>query len=429
MTTQKLHILFSVLVILILIAAFFSAAEIGMMSINRYRLRNLVRKKNPAAKRVSQLLERPDRLLGIILIGNNFANIFASAVATIIAVKLFGDIGVAIATVLLTLIILIFGEITPKTLAALYPEKIAFPSALVLKWLLFFLYPIVWIINTISNGLLRLFRVKLVKGGLDTISHEELRTIVREATGKTLSMYQEMLLSVLDLQKVTVDDIMVPRNEIIGIDLEQDWEEILKQLTVSQHTRLPVYRETIDQVEGMLHLRRALNLLAQNRLNKKTLSEIAGEIYFVPEGTPLNIQLLNFRQKKQRSGLVVDEYGDILGLITLEDILEEIVGEFTTNLAAARKDIQRQKDGSYLVDGSITIRELNRIMKWDFPTHGPKTLNGLIIEYLETLPSTDICLRLAGYPIEIDAVEENKIKTARIWPRLRSRVKEGKHEK
>jgi Mg2+/Co2+ transporter CorB len=265
-----------------------------------------------------------------------------------------------------------------------------------------------------------LLGIKLKRGGLDTISHEELRTIVREASGKTLSSYQKMLLSILDLQKVIVEDIMVPRNEIIGIDIESDWEDILRLLTISQHTRLPIYRETIDQIEGIVHLRRALNLLAQNSLNKQTLLEAAEEPYFVPEGTPLNVQLVNFRKRKRRSALVVDEYGDILGLITLEGILEEIVGEFTTSLAAAaRKDIHRQKDGSYLVDGSVTIRELNRIMSWEFPTEGPKTLNGLIVEHLEALPATGIALRLAGYPIEIVEVEENKVKTARIWPKLR----------
>jgi len=419
LNTGTLHLLIGLLIFLILLSAFFSAAEIGMMSLNRYRLRNLVRQKNATAKRVNDLLERPDRLLGVVLIGNNFANILASSVATFIALKLFGDVGVAIATVILTAVILIFAEITPKTLAALYPEKVAFPSSLPLKILLFLMYPLVWLINGIANGILRLMGIKLKRGVLDTISHEELRTIVREATGKSISMYQEMLLSILDLQKVTVEDIMIPRNEIIGIDIEQDWDIILEQLSVSQHTRLPVYRETIDRVEGMIHLRHALNLNAQNKLTKQNLLAIAGPVYFVPEGTSLNVQLINFRQEKQRIGLVVDEYGEILGLITLEDILEEIVGEFTTNLPTARKDIQRQKDGSYLVDGSATIRELNRTMKWELPSRGPKTLSGAIVEYLETLPRTDVCLRLAGYPIEIDEVEENKVKVARIWPKLR----------
>lgn len=427
MNSSILHLLITLLIFLIFCAAFFSAAEIGLMSLNRYRLRHLVRKRYPAALRVSKLLERPDRLLGLILIGNNFANILASAVATVIAIHLYGDYGVLIATILLTMVILIFAEITPKTLAALHPERIAFLCSGVLKILLFILFPFVWLSNAVSNGILRTFGVKLKRGGLDTISHEELRTIVREATGKAVSHYQDMLISILDLQKIMVEDIMVPRNEIIGINIEENWESILKQLTTSQHTRLPVYSETIEKVRGILHLRHALNLLADNRLDKKTLLEITSEAYFVPESTPLNTQLINFRRERCRSALVVDEYGEILGLITLEDILEEIVGEFTTNLPAARKNILLQKNGSYLVDAGITIRELNRIMKWEFPVAGPKTLSGLIVEYLEALPNKEVCLRLAGYPIEIEEIEENTVKTARIWPKLRQQPRES-HE-
>lgn len=418
MTKTELHFLIILLIFLILLAAFFSAAEISMVSLNRYRLRHM-RKKNRAAMRVSKLLERPDRFLGVVLIGNNFANILASAIATIIAVRLWGDIGVALATVFLTLIILIFAEIAPKTLAALYPERIAFSSSLFLQFLLTVLYPIVWIINGITNNLLRMFGIKLKRGGLDTISHEELHTLLREATGKTLSTSQDMLISILDLQKATVNDIMVPRNELIGIDMNEEWEKILQQLTISQHTRMPVYRETIDQVEGMLHLRDVLNLAAQNRLTKKNLLAIMDKPYFVPINTPLNVQLMNFRLRKLRSALVVDEYGEIMGLVTLEDILEEIVGEFTTNLAATHKHVVRQRDGSYLVDGSLTIREINRLKHWQLPTEGPKTLNGLIIENLEMLPIPGVCLRLAGYPIEIIEVEENKINTVKIWPKLR----------
>lgn len=419
---QSLHIWIIVLILLIFISAFFSAAEISMMSLNRYRLRHLVRKNNAVAKRVSQMLERPDRLLGVILIGNNFANILASAVATVVAVKLFGDVGVAVATILLTFIILIFAEITPKTLAALYPEKISFPISLPLKVLLVIFYPIVWIVNGISNTIIRMFGIKLKRGGLDTISHEELRTIVREATGKTTAS-QEMLLSVLDLQKVSVDDILIPRNEIVGIDLDNEWEDILEQLKYVQHTRLPIYRETIERVEGMLHLRRALNLLSEDRLTKESLIAVADPVYFVPEGTPLNIQLINFRQQKTRSALVVDEYGEILGLITLEDILEEIVGEFTTSLATTRMHVERQKDGSYLLDGGISIRELNRVMNWELPiSESARTLNGMIIEYLEMIPTTQLCMRLEGYPIEIMEIEENRIKTVRIWPKKRKKT-------
>lgn len=418
MNSADLHYLIVILVFLIVLAAFFSATEIGMMSLNRYRLRHM-QKKHPAAMRVGKLLERPDRFLGLVLIGNNFANIFASAIATIIAVRLWGDFGVLISTILLTLIILIFAEIAPKTLAALYPERVAFSSGLLLQFLLWIFYPAVWIVNGISNGLLRLLGVKLKKGGLDTISHEELHTLLRESTGKNLASYQEMLLSILDLQKITVNDIMVPRNEIIGIDLEEDWQQILNQLTLSQHTRLPVYRESIDHVEGMLHVRRALNLIANNQLNKGSLLQIADKPFFVPGGTPLNVQLLNLRQHKVRSAFIVDEYGQILGLVTLEDILEEIVGEFTTNLSERTPRLVPARDGSFLVDASSTVRELNRSQHWELPAQGPKTLSGVIVEHLEMLPQVGICLRLGGYPLEIVAVEENTVKTARIWPKLR----------
>ncbi|MGB6977134.1 MAG: HlyC/CorC family transporter [Gammaproteobacteria bacterium] len=418
--TENLHILIALLLILIAFSAFFSAAETSMMATNRYRLRHLIRQKHRAAKRVLQLLRRPDRLLGVILIGSTFANILAASVATLIAASQFGKLGVALSPVILTFVILILAEVTPKTLAALYPERIAFIAAWPLKVLLALLYPIVWVVNTIANSLLRFFSIKVRTKEIESLTHEELRTIVHEATGKISGPYQEMLLHILDLDKATVEDIMIPRQDVIGIDINDAWENILQQLTVIQHTRLPLYRESIDNVLGILHLRKALNLLAQNRLDKSSLLKCADEAYFVPEGTPLNVQLIQFRQEKHRSALVVDEYGDIQGLITLEDILEEIVGEFTTNLPAMNKAIQWQKDGSYLVDGGIMVRELNRLLHLKFPTEGPKTLNGLIIEYLESLPATGISLRIAGYPLEIITIEENTVKTAQIWPALYS---------
>jgi Mg2+/Co2+ transporter CorB len=417
---ENLHLLIVSLLILIACSAFFSAAETSMMAINRYRLRHLIRQKHRAAKRVLQLLRRPDRLLGVILIGGTFANILAASVATLIAASEFGKLGVALSPVILTLIVLILAEVTPKTLAALHPEKTAFIVVWPLKLLLIVLYPIVWVVNSIANGLLRFFRIKVRNKEIEAFTPDELRTIVHEATGKISGPYQEMLLHILDLDKATVEDIMIPRHDIIGIDLNDTWEAILQQLTVSQHTRLPLYRESIDAVLGILHLRKALNLLAQNRLTKTSLLKCADEVYFVPEGTPLNVQLIQFRQKKCRSALVVDEYGDIQGLVTLEDILEEIVGEFTTNFPAVSREIYPQKDGSYLVDGSIPVRELNRLLHLTLPTEGPKTLNGLITEYLESLPTVGISLRVAGYPIEIIAIEENTVKTAQIWPKLRS---------
>lgn len=384
------------------------------MSINRYRLRHLARKNNHAAIRVSRLLERPDRLLGVILIGNTFANIFASAIATVITVHYFGAIGVVIATVVMTFILLIFAEVTPKTVAALYPEQTSFPASFVLLILLKTLYPFVWLTNGIVNGLLSLFNIQVKEKVLDHLSHEELRTLVNDTMSKMSGEYKNLMLGVLDLGGITVDDIKVPRNDIIGINLDDDWGDILEQLSTGAYTRLPIYRESIDDVLGILHVRKVMNLFSQQKLNKHTLLNAAEEVYFIPEGTSLNVQLMNFRLEKKRIGLVVDEYGDIQGLITLEDILEEIVGEFTTDIDTIHKDIRQQKDGSYFIDGSVSVRELNRLLHWQLPTKGPKTLNGLIVEHLEMIPESAVCLKIADYPLEIIEIEENTVKTVHV---------------
>lgn len=418
MNTLPAHLLLFLLILLILLAAFFSSTETGMMSINRYRLRHHARKGHPAAIRVSKLLERPDKLLGIILIGSTFANIFASAVATVLAVRFWQNIGVALTTLILTLVILIFAEITPKILAALYPEPVAYFTSFPLKILLKVLYPLVWASSGIANGLLRLFHIeRKADHKLDVLTHEELRTVVYEAVGKSATGYQEMLLGILDLGKATVEDIMVPRNEIIGINLEDSFAAICQQLQTCQHTRLPLYRGSIDNVEGMLHIRKVLHLFAQNTLTKENLLTAADQVYFVPEGTPLNNQLYHFQQQQDRIGLVVDEYGDIQGLVTLEDILEEIVGQFTTTLASPTDEITPQKEGTYLIDGGVNIRELNRILNWDLPMDGPKTLNGLILEYLQTIPQSVICLEIDGYRLEVLEIEGNFIKKVLAFPK------------
>lgn len=405
------------LIFLIFLSAFFSSTETGMMSINRYRLRHLAKKHHSGAIRVSELLERPDKLLGIILIGSTFANIFASAVATILAVRFWGEVGVTWTTLILTLVILIFAEITPKILAALYPEKVSFIASLPLKFLLKVFYPIVFIASSLANGLLRIFRIRRISEQKMELSHEELRTVVYEAVGKSSSRYQEMLLGILDLGTVTVEDIMVPRNDIIGLDLDDQWPRILMHLQTCQHTRLPIYHGSIDNVEGILHIRKVLNLIAENKSTKEELLKAADPVYFIPEGTPLNNQLLNFQQQKARVGLVVDEYGDIQGLVTLEDILEEIVGQFTTDLAASSKDLLPQADGTYLVDGSTSIREVNRSLNWNLSVNGPKTLNGLILEHLQAIPNSVLCVKISGYPLEVLEIEGNFIKTVKIHPR------------
>ncbi|MFD1009253.1 MULTISPECIES: HlyC/CorC family transporter [Oceanisphaera] len=406
-----------ILIALLFISAFFSSSETGMMSLNRYRLRHLAQSNNKSALRVEKLLSRPDRLIGLILIGNNLVNILASAIATLIAIRLFGDYGVVVATVGLTIVVLIFAEVTPKTLAALYPERVAFPASLLLKPLMVLLYPAVWMINAISNGLLRLFRINPHGQEDNAISSEELRTIVNEAGALIPRRHQDMLVSILDLEKVTVDDIMVPRNEIYGIDVTQDWKTISRRLMQSPHTKVLLYRDNIDDALGFIHARDALRLLAKDEFSKSSLMRALRELYYIPEATPLNVQLVKFQRNKERIGIIVDEYGDIQGLVTLDDILEEIVGDFTTTISPTlSEEIKPQDDGSYLIEGSASIRDINKELGWLLPNDGPRSLNGLIIEYLEDIPEANICLRVAGYPIEILDVENNMVKLVRVLP-------------
>lgn len=387
-----------------------------MMSLNRYRLRHLANNGHKGAKRAIRLLERPDRLIGLILIGNNLVNILASAIATILGIRLFGDVGVAIATGVLTLVVLVFAEVTPKTVAALHPERIAFPSSILLKALLVVLSPLVKIVNFITSTFLRLLGIRSVKAD-DALSQEELRTVVHEAGALIPQRHQEMLLSIMDLEKVTVEDIMIPRSDLYAINVNDDFSRINKQVIQSPHTRVLLYRDNIDDAVGFVHLRDALRLQSKQQFSKSSLLRAVKEIYFIPEGTPLNVQLANFQQNKERIGLVVDEYGDIQGLVTLEDILEEIVGDFTTSMITTpSEDINKQQDGSFLIDATINIRDLNKEMDWHFPIDGPKTLNGLILEYLEEIPEPNTSMRLCGYPLEVVEVADNMVKTVRVMP-------------
>jgi len=398
------------------ISAYFSGSETAMMSLNRYRLRHLASNDHKGAIRALKLLDRPDRLIGLILIGNNLVNILASAIATIIGMRLFGDMGVAIATGVLTIVVLVFAEVTPKTFAALHPERIAFPSSILLGWLLILLSPFVKAINLITSLFLRLMGIKTVKTS-DALSQEELRTVVHEAGALSPQRHQEMLLSILDLEKVTVEDIMISRSDIYAINVNDDFRLINKLVVQSPHTRVLVYRDNIDDAVGFIHLRDALRLQSKQQFSKSSLLRAVKELYFIPEGTPLNVQLTNFQQNKERIGLVVDEYGDIQGLVTLEDILEEIVGDFTTSMmTTASEDINIQQDGSFLIDATINIRDLNKEMKWNLPIDGPKTLNGLIIEFLEDIPAVNTSLRIVDYQIEVIDVADNMIKTVRVLP-------------
>jgi len=419
--------LFSILIFLILVSGFFSGSETGLMSLNRYRLRHLVDQKHKGAMRAFRLLGKPDKLIGLILLGNNFVNILASAIATIIGIRLLGEAGVLAATAILTVIVLVFAEVTPKTLAAMHPEKFALPATLILEPLLRLLYPFVWFVNLSSRLIFKILGIRQTTSS-DKLSSEELRIVVNEAATMIPKGHQKMLLSILDLEKVTIDDIMVPRNEIVGVDLEDDWSDIIKQLAETQHTRLPVYEGDIDHIVGIIHIRRALRFFHMEDTTKDDFRKIIREGYYVPTGTPLNTQLLNFQHERRRNAMVVNEYGDILGLVTLEDILEEIVGEFTTDPSATRKDVQTKEDGTYLIDGSITIRELNKILDWKLPIEGPKTLNGLIIEYLEHIPEPGTSMMLDNYPIEIIQTTKNAVKTVLInpnWSKLDVQIREG----
>lgn len=412
--STSLSLLFILLFILLLFSAFFSSSETALMSLNRYRLRHLEHQGHAGAVLASQLLARPDRLIGLILLGNNFVNIFASAIATIIGIKMFGENGIVIATFTLTLIVLLFAEVTPKTLAALHPERVAFPASFVLKPLSFLLYPLVWFTNAITNRLLLIFGVSHEDANTSAINSEELRMALLEAGSMIPKRHKKMLVSILDLEKVTVNDVMVPRNEVEGLDINASITDISKQLSHCAHTRVPIFQDSLDNIIGILHVRKAMHLFAQENLTKETLNNIIKEAYFVPEGTPLNTQLIQFQRQRRRTGLVVDEYGDIVGLVTLEDIFREIVGEFTADAFDEDKDIHPQDDGSYLINGTANIREINRNNHWHLPTEGPKTINGLILEVLESIPDPGVSLRIEDYVIEVVQTADNTIKTVRI---------------
>lgn len=420
MLTTHSSILVIILIVLVLVSAFFSGSETGIVSLNRYRLRHLAKKNNRAAKRVERLLSRPDRVLGMILIGNTFANVFAAAIATVLAVRWWGSYGALIASIGLTAILLIFSETAPKTLAVMHPERVAFPASLVLQFLLRLFYPVVLVVNVLANGFLRCFGVRLRRGGIEPLSLDELRSLVNEASGKISTSYQNMLLRILDLEQETVDDVMIPRNEIYGIDVEQPWDSIEQRLVNCEHRYVPLFCENIDQVMGMVSVRRALKLLARGELDKHMLMHLCEDIYFIPETAPLSKQLVHFQQQEKYIGMVVDEYGDIQGVICLKDIVEEVVGEFEQGIGQLDREIRPQGDGSFILDGGVNLRDVNRIMNWHLPVEGPKTLSGLMIEELESMPNGKLCMRIAGYPLEVIKLSGKTIQLVRIWPNHRS---------
>jgi Mg2+/Co2+ transporter CorB len=409
-----LYWLFIAMVALILMSAFFYGSETGLMSLNRYRLKHLADKNHGGARRAEALLRRPDKLITLILLGNNFINVLITQLATYVGYRLYGEAGIAIAAGLLTLILLLFAEVTPKTLAAANPEKIAFPAAYVYQPLARLMLPLVSIIDWLAKLVLKLFLLSGKHGGGDALTSEELRVAVNETSGLIPDSHRDMLISILDLETVSVDDIMVPRSDIMGIDLEDDWHETLKLITNLSYTRIPVYSGNIDNLVGIASMRKILPLLLDDDFSPESLVDLTREGYFIPEGTPLTTQLLNFRKNRRRVAFVVDEYGDIQGLVTIEDILEEIVGEFTTDPSALYQDFFQDADGSYLIDGSTHIRDINRNLGVLLPSHGPRTLNGLILEHMEFIPEAGTSVKINGYPIEIMQVKNNMVKTARL---------------
>jgi len=418
MPHPALGVLFMELGLLLLLAAFFAGSETALMSLNRYRLRHQAKAGHRGARLAESLLAKPDRLIGLILLLSTIVNVTAPMLVGFIALRLGGEFLVAGGAVVLTLVLLIFCEVAPKTYGALHPERLALPAAYVYTPLLLVLYPFVWATNLLANGVLRLLGASQLQAS-NSLSSEELRTVVAEAGAMIPHRHQQMLVSILDLENATVEDIMVPRTEIVGIDVDEDWDKVLDQLRQSQHTRLPVYEGEIDRIIGVLHMKRVVHEVARGRLDRDGLISASNsrDAYFVPSGTTLNTQLLNFQRDKRRMAFVVDEYGDIQGLVTLEDILEEIVGEFTTDPATMmHKDVHREADGSFVANASTTIRALNRSMRWNLPTNGPKTLNGLIVEFLETIPEPGTTLKLADYMLEVLQTGENAIKTVRIRP-------------
>ncbi|NCF32143.1 MAG: DUF21 domain-containing protein [Proteobacteria bacterium] len=404
--------LFLSIAVLILLSAYFSGTETAMMALNRYRLRHLVKRRNRGARKADRMLKRPDRLLGVILVGNNLVNFSAATLATIIGYNLLGDTGVLLAPWVLTLTFLIFAEVAPKTLAAEQPEAWALKAVYALEPLAKVLHPLVLLINGFSNTLVKPFLPERQSGD-DQLTKDELITVVSEGA-HAVGERKNMMTRLLDLETVTVNDIMVPRTEIVSINIDDDIADILTSTAASQHTLLPIYKDNFNNMLGVLHLRRLARLLQVDDFTKADLLQLARDPYYVPEAMPLHTQLLNFQKEKQRFAIVVDEYGDIQGIVTLEDILEEIVGEFTSDFAANIVDINPEQDGSFLIDGMAVLRDINRALRWNLPTNGPKTLNGFVLEHLETIPEFNLCIQIDEYQIETLQIKDNIIKSLRI---------------
>lgn len=410
--------LFAVLAVLLLTSAFFSASETAMMAINRYRLRHAAESGVRGAMRAQALLDKTDKLLGVILLGNNLVNSASGTLSAVLAIRLFGsgEIVLFTATLLLTFLILVFSEVTPKVLGASFPERVAYPATLLLTPLLRLAYPVVWFVNLFVQGILRLLRIKQPEPGQgNSLGLEELRTIVLESSGRLPREHHRILMNLLELEDITVDDVMTPRNQIEAIDIEDEPERMRQQISTSHHTRLVVHAGSSDNLLGVLHVRRVLHALTGEELDPATLRDNLETPYFVPAGTPLFTQLRNFQSSRRRLALVVDEYGELQGLVTLEDLLEELVGEFTTQAPSDAGYLRREEDGSWLVEGSVLLRHLNRKLGLSLPLDGPKTLNGLLLEQFEDIPEAGVSLKLGDVPVEIVQTQDRAVKMARIY--------------
>ncbi len=423
MDTTSLTTLFLILVVFIILSAFFSISETSMMAINRYRLKHLAQTGHRGAKLTSLLLQKVDRLLSVILLGSSLVNAAAASLVTVITIRLFGnhEWAITMGALVLTFLLLIFSEITPKIMGASYPEKIAFPASFVLSPLLQVAKPIIWFVNLFVQSLLWLMRFKTVSGAQHKLSMEELRMLVLEESHFIPKGHQSILLNIFDLEAITVDDVMIPRSQIEAIDITIPPETMREQLSTAYHARVLAYKENLDNVVGILDVRKALAKLESEPISAENLSQILKEPYFVPEGTPLFSQLQHFKENRRRLGLVVDEYGELRGLVALEDIIEEILGEFNAHSPMQTGMYQKLEDGSYLVEGSSLLRELNRKLGLALPLDGPKTLNGLILEHFEDIPESGTSLKIADYPVEIVQTHGRFVKMARIFPKLSTR--------
>ncbi len=404
---------------LLLLSAFFSSAETSLMSLNRHRLRHLAKDGHRGARLAQALLQKTDHLLGAILLGNTFAAVSIATISDSITLQLFGDgkIGLLIGTLSVTFVILIFGEITPKVIAAAYAEKMAFFYSYILYPLIRLLYPAIWFTNLFVAGLLKLFRIKVNFSEVShAISTDELRSIVVEAGSFIPKKNRAILLNIFDLEKATVDDVMTAHTQIEALDFDAPLEEIIQRISSSHHTRLPARQGANEEIVGIIHIRKVINQLRDGKLDFDSLKEVMSAPYFIPCGTPLYTQLQQFQEKQQRIALVVDEYGELKGLVTLEDIVEEIIGDFTSQSPLRSAAYYQHEDGSWLVDGSSSLRDLNKKLNLSLPLDGPRTLNGLILEHFEDIPEPSTSFKIGSHALEILQTQDRIVKSVRIYP-------------